>query len=166
VDAGEGSIDWGPIKIKDEVGKRIQGKFLERELRVANFAQMPAQSNTLIAIPSGNGPTLINYGQTFSGEVATEGVPFSAIGSGQTNADPFLAFLSRVLWDGAFPDLPTGRLAAIWTLEHCIEVDTGGVGGDIQVAQIKREDGCWSAEDLGDAIIEEHKEKLKILKVK
>jgi hypothetical protein len=35
-------------------------------------------------------------------------------------ADPFLAFINRVLWKGVLPTIEMGRLGVYWTLDHTI----------------------------------------------
>ncbi len=55
-----------------------------------------AISYTVLAMPLGKKPCLVQFNQHCSPELASAGLPFIAIGSGQLLADPFLAFLRRI----------------------------------------------------------------------
>lgn len=92
-----------------EIGRKLRLAFLEDaevSLRVAGLAQSvvgPTAQNdvicqTLVAIASGRPPSMIQFDYQCMPEMATDDLPFVAIGSGQTIADPFLAFLRRVFW--------------------------------------------------------------------
>ena len=72
------------------------------------------------------------------------------MGSGQMLADPFLAFVNRVLWQGNFPSLELGRLGVYWTLDHVIKCAVGGVGGKIRIAMLRQKDGAWVASDMSE----------------
>ena len=50
------------------------------------------------------------------------------MGSGQVLADPFLAFVSRVLWQGKQPDVKTATFGVYWALDHAIKFAPGGIG--------------------------------------
>jgi hypothetical protein len=66
---------------------------------------------------------------------------FIAVGSGQPLADPFLAFLKRILWKGRKPTLPEGRFVAAWTIRHVSQTVFGLVGGPIQMASVSCKNG-------------------------
>lgn len=72
-------------------------------------------------------------------------IHFVSMGSGQTLADPFLAFVNRVLWKNKSPSIRDGLLGVFWTLFHTITVAPGGVGAPIQIGVLKRENGMWHA---------------------
>lgn len=91
---------------------------------------------SLVAIPVSRKPCLFQFDFNGAPERATEQLPFVALGSGSTIADPFLALLGRLLWRGKLPTLGEGRLAAVWTVEHVRQTNPGGVGGDIQLATL------------------------------
>jgi len=74
-------------------------------------------------------------------EQATNEAPFVALGSGQAMADPFLAFLKRILWKDRRPTLAEGRLVAAWTIRHVSQTIYGGVGGSIQMASLSCAEG-------------------------
>lgn len=81
-------------------------------------------------------PALMQFSENGAPELASSELPFVALGSGQPRADPFLALLKRVLWPSASPTVREGTLAAVWAIQHVIQVDPGGVAGDVQLATL------------------------------
>ncbi len=73
-----------------------------------------------------------------------------SMGSGQPLADPFLAFIARVLWGKEEPQIKVATLGVHWALNHTIEYAPGGVGHPIRIATLRRIKGKWNAELLGD----------------
>jgi len=60
-------------------------------------------------------------------------------------ADPFLAFVSRVLWKDTIPDIQRGKFGVYWALNHTINLAPGTVGPPIKIAVLRKEDGSWTA---------------------
>ena len=87
--------------------------------------------------------------------MATPDLPFSAIGSGQFIADPFLAFLRRMFWNDRPPSLGDGIFATAWTLQHAIESAPSGIAEPIQIMVI---DKSGQARELAHAQLKEHTE--------
>jgi len=84
-------------------------------------------------------------------------LPFVAMGSGQGIADPFLAFLKRLLeWEKNLPTLGEGRLAAVWTIKHAVVTNPGGVGGAIQLATLSMKGGKPTVTMIPEPDIQEH----------
>jgi hypothetical protein len=127
-----------------------------------------ANFSMLVAIPLDKQPQLVTFTETCSPEIATPGLPFACIGSGQLLADPFIAFIRRVLWPkNAYPSLLDGTLAAYWTMQHAIETNAGGVGGETQVVTLRKtSNNDFKAEELDEAALQGHKESLKDLEKK
>lgn len=75
-----------------------------------------------------------------------------SMGSGQQLADPFLGFVSGLFWKDDAPRVVDAKLAVVWTLQHAIKLNTGGVGGDIQLAVLEKPDKQWIAHaaDIGE----------------
>jgi hypothetical protein len=67
-------------------------------------------------------------------------------------ADPFLAFIRELLWEGKQPTLLQGMFAAHWTLHHAIRTSPGGVAGPIHLAVLEKN---GKARELGDAELQE-----------
>lgn len=94
-------------------------------------------SGTLIGLVVQGEPTLIQFDHQGSPECATDHLRFVSLGSGQPLADPFLAFLKRIFWADAAPNLQDGIFAATWALEHAIATNPGGVDHPIQVMTVR-----------------------------
>lgn len=110
----------------------------------------------LLAAPLSDAPELVEFAITdFQPEIKRDKLHFVTMGSGQSLADPFIAFVSRVLWDGAMPDVQTGMFGVYWALQHTIKYAPGGVGDPIRLATLRRENGAWRARILEDAELDE-----------
>lgn len=84
---------------------------------------------------------------------------FVSMGSGQTLAEPFLAFVARVLWKETVPTVDQAKFGVFWALHHAIRYAPGGVGGDIKLASLRQAEGKWKAqmidtEEAGEYIAE------------
>ena len=110
----------------------------------------------ILGAPVGDKPELAEFGLVdFQPERKTENMHFVSMGSGQVLADPFIAFVSRVLWRGKQPDVKIAMFGVYWALEHAINYAPGGVGYPIKIAVLRRENGAWGARLLEDAELEE-----------
>lgn len=112
-------------------------------------------SQSLVAIGTSGGPSLFQFDHQASPEAATDQLPFVAIGSGQSIADPFLAFIRRIFWANDAPSLSEGIFAAVWTIEHAIQTHPGGVDGQVQVAIHEGVGKGSSAKMLANSDVEE-----------
>jgi hypothetical protein len=106
-----------------------------------------------------NKPELFEFdGVTFNPE--RKGDPDSAgidrntrivsMGSGQRLADPFLGFVREAFWKDpdTKPRITDAKLAVGWTLRHAISLNTGGVGGTIQMAVLEKVGNNWKSRML------------------
>lgn len=109
-------------------GAAVSAQFL------GSRAQLAAMTSTLIALPVEGKPELAEFNYLGTPEWKTKDLPYVAIGSGQSIADPFMSFLSRVYWPQALPNLASGIFATVWTLRHAIKVNPGGLSGPITIA--------------------------------
>jgi 20S proteasome alpha/beta subunit len=100
-----------------------------------------ALCKSLLAIPLRDGVRLVQFDFSGAPEEATRELPFVALGSGQPIADPFLAFLKRILWKEREPSVSEGRFAAAWTIDHVIHTNPGGVAGPLQMATLAMQNG-------------------------
>lgn len=142
------------------------------ELRAAQIAQpavgpqaalSSAICTTFVALPVEDSPTLLLYDHQCGVEEITISIPFSSIGSGQTQADPFLSFLKKSLWaDKAPKKVADGHLAAIWTLDHVIEYHPGGgVGGNVAVATLQKKGSEWVVEEMPKEMLDFHRQNIE-----
>ena len=111
-----------------------------------------ALHHTLVAVRIHGEDRLIQFSETCAPEEATADLPYVSIGSGQRNADPFLAFLRNLFWKGAIPTLDGGIFATLWTLRECIRSSPGGVGGPPKLALLEH----GNARMLEDDDLQEH----------
>jgi 20S proteasome alpha/beta subunit len=118
-------------------------------------ASQSALAHTVVALPCTRVPALLQFDQNGAPEAATLDLPFVAIGSGQLIADPFLAFLRRLLWPGRAPSLQEGIFSVLWTLVHAIATNPGGVAGPTQIVTLTKD--CKAAE-VPDGELEEHRQ--------
>ena len=147
--------------------RQMVWEHIKMEIEVAAVAQkipgtpaaMSAVSQTLVAIPCAGRACLFQFDPQGAPEEATEDLPFVAIGSGQTIADPFLAFLRRIFWRDRLPNLSEGVFATLWTLQHAIHTSPGGVSGPIQIVVAERsKKSAVVARELSESELEEHRE--------
>ncbi len=153
----------------EDAGRTLRQAFLQDQeitLKVASLAQSvvgPAAQGdvlcqTLVAAAPGKPPYLVQFDYQCAPELATDDLPFVAIGSGQSIADPFLAFLRRVFWQDSLPSLNEGSFAAVWTLQHAILAAPGGIAAPISIANLQVTSGQPSARLLPEGEIKEHYE--------
>ena len=115
---------------------------------------------SIIAFPFKVSPVLLQYDALANSVEITPESPFVSIGSGSIQADPFLAFVKRTIWNDQAPvNVSEGTFGVLWTLDHVSRVNAGlGVGGRSRVAVLQKQDGSWNAEFLSDYQLAESKE--------
>ncbi len=118
---------------------------------VPRTAQGGLGFGSLVAMIISNKPVLFEFGVTdFQGE-QKHGRLFSvSIGSGQILADPFLAFVSRVLWHDKEPSVEMAKIGVYWVLSHTIQYAPGGVGHPIKLGVLRHDGKNWLNEILDD----------------
>lgn len=102
----------------------------------------------LVAGPLKDGPFLAEFGTTdFQPEIKNEKLFFVSMGSGQMLADPFLAFVTRVLWNNKMPTVDDAKFGVYWVLDHTIKLAPGTVGPPIRIATLRQEGNEWVAKE-------------------
>lgn len=118
-------------------------------------------AKSMIAFPVNRKPYLFQFDYTGTPEMASVKLPFVTLGSGQPIADPFLAFLARLLWPNRQPTLAEGRLAAAWTIDHVRQINPGGVGGNLRMAIMEEVAGSLpKVTELNEADLQEHRQRI------
>ena len=115
-------------------------------------------ATVLIAIATREGPTLIEFDSMCNPEIKTSDLPFVSIGSGQVTADPFLAFIKKILWQERSPTISDGCFAILWTLRHTIETTPGGIGFPVDLAVLTVKESRTDARFLPEAELREHEQ--------
>lgn len=142
---------WGKKRLSEktpaEAMRIIRGEIIKDQMAalqaaavaqpvIGAVAQVSALAALVIAVPVSRELCLFQFDQQGTPEQATENLPFLSIGSGQSIADPFLAFIRRVLWKENEPNLADGQLAAFWCLDHAIKSTPGGIAEPKQIATL------------------------------
>jgi hypothetical protein len=109
------------------------------------------QSSTLVALPLNGSARLFSFDMTCAPTEAVDSLPYFSIGSGNYLAEPFLAFIKRLLWGGTLPSLSLGIFSAVWALDHAIRTSPGGVSKPMQVIIVRGENSSFQARELSDA---------------
>jgi len=105
----------------------------------------------IVAAPIKDEAFLVEYATTdFQPEIKKDKLFFVSMGSGQQLADPFLAFVARVLWKGEAPNVDMGKFGVYWVLDHTIRLAPGGVGGPIKLATLRKVEGAWQAQEFDE----------------
>ena len=137
-----------------------------------NFAasNTPFQQNygfgfaALMAAPFAKEIELIEFAQSdLQPEKKAHPLHFVSIGSGQQVADPFLAFVNRMLWKSQLPTLADGKLGVLWALRHAIRHAPSGVGGDILMASLVTSGGQSRAKMISTDELAEFEQHLAVL---
>ncbi len=155
-----------PYKAMADIRVQLWSQHLQTEMQVAAAARgtigqaalADAMAATVLAIPLRNEPFLIQFDSQGAPEYATDNLPFVAIGSGQSIADPFLAFLRRVFWPGKLPTLSEGKFAAVWALHQSITVHPGGVADPKRVAVLEKSGNGWRVREFDQSELQEHEQ--------
>lgn len=169
-------ISWETVQTEDDVYRarillqELIWSEVKRAMDHASEAQEYLQEDliptvltgSVIAFPLKGAAVLLRIneiGQSY--EVSCDS-PFVSIGSGDFQADPFLAFVKRVVWHNQQPEaIEDGILGVLWTLQHVIEVNGGlGVGGSPVVATLQRVDEHWEADTRTGALLDQHRQRI------
>ena len=119
-----------------------------------NLPQFGWGLGALVALPVGQRAELfefdpVQFHPERRGDTDTEGKDRTSrivsMGSGRSIADPFLGFIRGIFWKDSRPRLNEAKLMVAWTLLHVISLNTGGVGGDVQLATLQKEGTNWKA---------------------
>ena len=103
-------------------------------------ARQSAICASIIALPLDGMHRLLQFVPQADSEECTLELPMVALGSGQPQADPFLAFVKRIFWNNSAPKtIPEGIFGVLWTLQHVSTVKAGGgVGGKASIAVLEK----------------------------
>jgi hypothetical protein len=71
--------------------------------------------------------------------VRDNGIWHSIIGSGELVAKPSIHLVKKILNITKKPDTSKGSILAYWTIEHAIEVSSGGIGGNILLFSLTKQ---------------------------
>lgn len=167
VQAARGNV-FANFTINEAAGN-ISTRFLTDCDKTLNYRIGPngLGCGALIAACIKGEPQLIEYDHmTFQPEIKEENLFYVSMGSGQALADPFLAFVARVLWKGSRPTVDQARFGVYWALDHTIKHAPGGVGAPIRLAELRKLDGTWTARNIEEEKTQETAEFISELETK
>lgn len=115
---------------------------------------------TLVAMAINHNPALFQFNARADSIEITSEIPFVSIGSGSDKADPFLAFVKRILWNDEAPNSTRlGIFGVLWTLQHVSKVSPGlGVGEPHWIVVLERQGAGWTATKLRKGELLEHRQ--------
>lgn len=140
-----------------------EGMFSQIE-PAANRAKSAGKSfggcDTIVALPTNLTPALFQFNALADSMEITSELTFASIGNGSNQADPFLAFVKRILWSDQAPNSTRiAILGVLWTLQHVSRVSAGlGVGEPHRIAVLEKRGGSWIAKLLSEGELSEHRQ--------
>jgi Proteasome subunit len=138
----------------DRLTQHIASKFIAdlQSSMAPNFPQFGGIGfGALMAAIIDGDPCLVEFAtNNFQPEYKEKKCFFASMGSGQPLADPFMAFVSRVLWKNALPDVKIGRFGLYWVLDHTLKHAPGLVGPPIRLATLNKRNDAWIASESDD----------------
>ena len=132
-----------------EIGKTLCSRSLD-DFRQTSVGA-PLNFGALVAFRARDGLSLCELATgTLQPELkSSKGVSYVSMGSGQMISDPFLGLQRRIFWkDGEPPSLSDGVFATVWTLQHAVDVNAGGIKEPIEVAVLENIKGNAVARQL------------------
>ena len=109
------------------------------------------QNATVVAAPIDGSVHLFVFDSVGQPMEHTESLPFVSIGSGNYASDPFLKFVSRLLWTDTPPPVHKAIFSVVWTILHAIQTCPRGVAGPIQIVSMTASDGNIDVAQLSSA---------------
>lgn len=139
------------------------GKLLSAEaIKDFGTTNAPRDFGALVAFPCKKRPYLLEFSpHAFQPELKTDRLWYVSMGSGQAIGDPFLGFIREVFWHDGIPSCREAVFAVTWTISQAIALNTGGVGGPVQIATISHKGGELVAEELSLGQIAEHEDNVR-----
>lgn len=118
-----------PVEVATTITAQMRETFFTTKASMGVFG-------ALIAFPHfKSGPQLCEFAVSdFQPEIKDDGCWYVSMGSGQSLADPYLAFMRQVYWRDGRPTLEHALFAAAWVMDLSITVAPGMVGHPIDIA--------------------------------
>lgn len=108
--------------------------------------QLGISFGALLAMVVQDVPYLVEFDSVGFQPELKEGNLFSVtMGSGQMLADPFMAFVKRVLWKDKMPDVERAKIGIYWALNYTCGQAVGGVGGALKLGVLRKQGVDWTA---------------------
>ncbi len=146
---------WSEVR-RAMIHAREAQEFLDEDL------SSTVLTSALVVFPLHGSPLLLRFNVIGQSDEVTYESPFVSIGSGDFQADPFLAFVKRVVWNDRYPDsIDDGVLGVLWALQHVITVNGGlGVGGSPVIGILKKYEEIWEADILKGPLLDQNLQRI------
>lgn len=149
------SINYA-IDISRQVIENME-KTLYPQMQNNLFQARSLSFGALVATINKDGPHLIEFDSTmFQPEIKSSDNWYVSMGSGQLNADTLLEFIRHVFWSKEQPSVNEAQFFVGWILSMVREMNTGGVGGESQIAALEKNNDIWQAKEISVVEIEEN----------
>lgn len=113
---------------------------------VQKHPQLGINFGALLAMVVQDIPYLVEFGSVdFQPELKEGNHFYVTMGSGQMLADPFLAFVKRVLWKDKMPDVERAKIGIHWVLQYTCGQAVGMVGGPFKLGVLRKQEVDWVA---------------------
>jgi hypothetical protein len=143
------------------VAKEISHEMVE-DAKKSNLQTFQGFYSALIAYPSNGSHHLFDFsGPLFQPEKLDEKIWFCSKGCVSQITDSFLAFLREIFWKETIPNINDGIFATVWTLEHAINVNAGGVNGPIRISILEKQGVNFKSRFVEEDELLEHDEYIK-----
>jgi hypothetical protein len=111
----------------------------------------------IVALPFNNKHYVFHYdGKLAATMLRDNGLWHTILGSGFLIGTPSIHLVKKILKISSSPTVNRGLVLAYWTVNHAIEVSSGGIGGDITTAVLRKVEGQYKA--AIENRVSEHKE--------
>jgi hypothetical protein len=135
-----------------------------RKLSVKAWANFTSTQNkegeygALLAFPLRNGDlNLCEFDvRNLQPELKDINVWYVSMGSGQMITDPFLGFIRKIFWKDGMPTVQQAIFATLWTLQHAVHVNPGGINAPIEIATLQTVKGIPVAKLLSSEELDIH----------
>jgi len=148
----------------DQANAIFAGKTISRAIiedLQSTYCQL-GQLGALVGLPLQGQARLCEFGLAdLQPEWKDERIWYCSMGSTQSITDSFLALMREVYWSEGQPSLQDGVFAVLWTLQHAVAVNPGGVNLPIRIAVLERApSGELRARMLRNGELQEHRQNI------
>lgn len=149
-----GGLKGNPLEAAKQLCKGAIDDFAQTGLAIGKI-----DYGALVAFPVQHQPQLCEFAHgNFQPELRTSQMWFSTMGNHQHITDAFLGLMKDVFWPDSQPSLHDGVFTVVWTLEHVVSLNTGGVADPIRIAILETKDGKAKARILEESELAQHKQ--------
>lgn len=124
---------------------------------LSNIQANGLEFEAILALPFKNHHYICHYDNRLNANLLREnGLWHAILGTGYLVATPSIHLVKKILNIRTTPKIDKGSVLAYWTVNHAIEVSSGGIGGDITTAILQKIDNQYTA--AIENRVSEHKE--------